>query len=96
MPGKSRYLRAHNEPDADDRGGPPDYDADDPSKRSKASVNYSKGMPESHCGICRYFQPPNACQLVAGHIVPDYWCRLFKKAKLLPQMGKHLIKKAGA
>jgi hypothetical protein len=79
---RSKYLRAHKEPDADERGGPRDYDEDDPKKRSKASVNYSKGTMKEHCGLCTHFQTPNACELVAGHIVPSYWCRLFKASKL--------------
>jgi len=67
MRGRSEYLR-HRE--------------DDPGKRSKESVNYSKGHPDAHCGICKHFQPPHECELVAGHIVTSYWCRLFEKAKL--------------
>jgi len=76
----------HREPDADDRG---DHDADEPGKRTKESVNYSKGNAKEHCGICKHFQPPWGCEKVAGHIVPAYWCRLFAKAGLSP-VTKHL------
>jgi hypothetical protein len=51
-------------------------------KRSKESVNYSKGSTAEHCGICKHFQTPNACELVEGHIVPSFWCRLFAKSKI--------------
>jgi hypothetical protein len=83
MPGKSKYMKAHKEPDADERGGPSDYDKDNPGKRSKESVNYSKGNMAEHCGICKHFQTPNGCELVAGHIVPSFWCRLFAKSKIM-------------
>jgi hypothetical protein len=52
-------------------------------KRSQASVNYSKGSTAEHCGICKHFQVPNACELVEGHIVPSYWCRLFARSKII-------------
>ena len=61
-----------------------------PTKRTKESVNYSKGNAEEHCGICRHYIEPNGCELVEGHIVPSFWCRLFKRAKLLPQMAGRL------
>jgi hypothetical protein len=51
-------------------------------KRTQKSVNYSKGNMKEHCGICAHFLPPHACELVEGHIVPSYWCRLFAKARL--------------
>lgn len=87
MPIRS-YTKAikHAEPDADDRGGRSDNDADDyrgkDGKRTQSSVGYSKGHADAHCGICKHFERPNACQLVEGHIVPSYWCRLFAKAKM--------------
>lgn len=48
-------------------------------KRSKASVDYSDGMPRARCGICEYFVPTGKCELVAGLIDPMMWCRLFEK-----------------
>ena len=29
------------------------------------------------CSNCTHFRAPNACQLVAGTISPDGWCKLF-------------------
>ena len=52
-------------------------------KRSKESVNYSKGSMSESCGICKHFQTPNSCELVEGHIVPSFWCRLFVKSKIV-------------
>lgn len=49
------------------------------AKASKESVDYSKGMNSSHCGVCDHFEPPHACAKVAGHIDVDMWCRLFKR-----------------
>lgn len=51
------------------------------AKVSKPSVNYSKStMRRDRCGECAHFQPPKSCELVAGMIRPDYWCKLFKRA----------------
>jgi len=30
-----------------------------------------------HCGICRQFQPPSSCKVVAGKISPNGWCSLY-------------------
>lgn len=51
---------------------------DEHEKRAKADVNYSKGMPTSHCGICRYYHD-HRCDRVVGSIDPTMWCRLFKR-----------------
>jgi hypothetical protein len=48
-------------------------------KVTKESVDYSKGMPESHCGICDHYKSPNACERVKGKINTNMWCKLFKK-----------------
>jgi hypothetical protein len=66
-------------------------------KATKASVDYSPGMRDAHCGkvfkedrgYCRHFVPshsqaPNdngSCTEVAGSIGRVYWCRLFSKAQ---------------
>jgi hypothetical protein len=56
-------------------------------KRKKSAVQYSKGMPRSHCGRvsgwpekgdCEYFQSPDGCQKVEGTIMSDYWCTLWE------------------
>lgn len=59
-------------------------------KEDKKSVDYSKGMPDSHCGKvphwphrgeCRYFLPPFSCEKVKGYIEPKYWCKLHEKVE---------------
>ena len=52
-------------------------------KLSKASVGYSAGKPNAHCGPGGRFGPKGRCQhyragtceIVAGIISPDMWCR---------------------
>jgi hypothetical protein len=51
------------------------------AKRSKASVDYSAGKPHAHCGLCRHFEKPDACELVEGKIDPARWCNLFSARK---------------
>lgn len=54
------------------------------SKLSKKDVDYGPGMP--HCGACKHFQDDDeakddeagTCELVAGPIEEDAWCKLFK------------------
>lgn len=47
-------------------------------KVSKASVEYGPaGEHRDRCGRCRHFEQPNACELVAGAINRNDWCRLF-------------------
>ena len=50
-------------------------------KKEKHEVRYSKGHPNSRCGICEHFEKSDACKLVKGDIDPMYWCILFEKAK---------------
>lgn len=49
-------------------------------KQTKADVDYSKGHPRAHCGICEHYRN-HTCSLVAGAIDPAYWCKLFRRAK---------------
>ena len=49
------------------------------SKVTKASVDYSAGMPNSHCSLCQHFRLPDRCTRVEGDIKPSFWCRLFVK-----------------
>lgn len=49
----------------------------DMAKMAKSEVDYSPGMRESRCRNCQHFLPPSACEIVAGRIDPDYWCRRF-------------------
>ncbi|RWB02237.1 MAG: twin-arginine translocation signal domain-containing protein [Mesorhizobium sp.] len=30
------------------------------------------------CGGCKHFLKPNACEIVAGEISPDGWCRFYE------------------
>ena len=60
-------------------------------KQNKVDVNYSEGVLHSHCGpvfhddkfYCRHFVPATArvgrCDLVAGAIIPEMWCELYKR-----------------
>jgi hypothetical protein len=51
-------------------------------KLSKSDVGYSLGQP--HCGLCTHFREDKesekgTCELVAGTIDEDYWCKLYKQ-----------------
>jgi dihydroorotase len=45
---------------------------------SKASAQYSKGMPSAHCGICTHYSN-HRCEIVVGEIDPAMWCKFFAK-----------------
>jgi len=52
------------------------------AKRYKDEVDYSAGMPQSHCGICKYYigkENVGHCTKVYGMIRASAWCRLFQK-----------------
>jgi len=49
-----------------------------PGTTPKAEANYqdhASGL--AHCGICRHFASPNVCEVVAGPVSPDGWCRFY-------------------
>jgi hypothetical protein len=49
-------------------------------KTSQATAKYQDhANAGSSCAICRFFQPPHACQLVDGNISPNGWCSFFSK-----------------
>ena len=57
-------------------------------KQSKSAVGYKEGG--DHCGVCRHFRAgktegqtggQGSCELVAGVIGEDMWCKLFARAK---------------
>lgn len=50
------------------------------AKETKKDAGYSEGKPNAHCGICRHFEPPRACEIVMGRIDPKMWCKYFEKA----------------
>ena len=47
------------------------------AKLSKDAVDYSKGTPEAHCGVCEHYRH-GTCLIVEGEIEPDMWCDRFK------------------
>lgn len=67
-----------------------DYDADDlrgqiekaheGHKLAKTSVGYEHpAQGPNHCGLCRHFEPKRSCEIVAGTIHREDWCRRFLK-----------------
>lgn len=50
------------------------------TKVAKTLVGYQETPKGSQqCDNCQYFQPPNACQVVAGTISPKGWCKMWAK-----------------
>ncbi len=50
------------------------------AKRDKDTVDYSRGMPKSNCGNCRYFVSAyHHCLKVQGMISAKMWCKLWEK-----------------
>jgi hypothetical protein len=48
------------------------------TKVAKNLVGYQDSPHGSQeCSNCQYFEPPNACKLVAGTISPTGWCKLW-------------------
>lgn len=56
-------------------------------KLSKAEVHYSRGMKQSHCGICEHYDGEHGCEVVAGRIEPAMWCEKFTRLPK-PKRGK--------
>ena len=54
-------------------------------KHRKEDVDYSGGLPKSHCGpvpkwptgACQHFMNPAGCGKVRGVIKADMWCKLW-------------------
>ena len=47
-------------------------------KVSMAAAHYQyHPHGRQHCSVCRHFRPPGSCEVVAGAIVPNGWCRYF-------------------
>ena len=49
-----------------------------PGMTPKAEANYQdhpNGL--AHCSICKHFASPNVCEVVAGPVSPDGWCRFY-------------------
>jgi hypothetical protein len=45
-----------------------------------AHYQYHPNGPQ-HCGACVHFRPPGRCEIVAGQISADGWCRYFRSAR---------------
>lgn len=56
-------------------------------KLSKHEVGYEHpaAKPQNHCGVCRHFEPPDQCEIVAGRIRPEDWCRRFEREQVMAQ-----------
>ena len=49
---------------------------------SKSQVQYEHPAAKSdHCGICKHFRKPHACEIVSGLIQPEDWCDRFMPAE---------------
>lgn len=43
-------------------------------KEAKQTAQYGPGHANAHCSICKHFEKPDACEIVAGKISPSAWC----------------------
>ena len=49
------------------------------AKVSKASVGFeAPAKGPHHCSQCVHWEPPDACEIVAGMVDGDDWCRRFR------------------
>lgn len=50
------------------------------TKVAQKAVSYQdKPKGDQRCDNCTQFQPPSACKVVAGTIVPGGWCTIYVK-----------------
>jgi hypothetical protein len=47
-------------------------------KFTHEEVDYSKGKPHAHCGLCEHYHGVDDCVLVVAPIRPAMWCRKFE------------------
>ncbi|MDE2112288.1 MAG: high potential iron sulfur protein [Alphaproteobacteria bacterium] len=48
------------------------------TKMSQKVAQYQDHPKDKHhCSICAHFKPPNSCNIVAGVVSPNGWCRLY-------------------
>jgi hypothetical protein len=48
------------------------------TKAAKAAAEYQSAPKNGlSCGVCSLFRPPHACEVVAGDISPQGWCKFF-------------------
>ena len=62
-------------------------------KLAKSAVGFehpAKGP--SHCSQCVHFEPPDACEIVAGPISRRDWCKKFasREGRRQAKQGEHL------
>lgn len=50
------------------------------TKKAKDDVDYEDPakIPSKHCSVCDHWEGKFRCELVAGHIEPTAWCKLFE------------------
>lgn len=48
-------------------------------KYQKSEVDYKKGLPQAHCGICEHYRN-GRCSLVEGPIDSTFWCNKFHRS----------------
>jgi len=57
-------------------------------KKTKAETDYSRGHQSSHCGdegrfgrqgMCRHYIEGGRCEVVAGEINSDFWCKEYAR-----------------
>lgn len=55
--------------------------ADDAKTQAKATQQDAEYQPTPNnglvCEVCSLFRPPRACEIVAGDINPNGWCKFF-------------------
>jgi hypothetical protein len=48
------------------------------AKAAKEAAGYQSAPKNGlSCGACSLFRPPHACEVVAGDISPQGWCKFF-------------------
>lgn len=45
------------------------------SKEEARYQDHPSGL--AHCGICKHYGSNNLCEIVAGPVSPDGWCRFY-------------------
>src|SRR6185437_13123260 len=65
-------------------------EADD-AKVEKSSVDYSAGKGSDRCKNSVHFEKPDACEIVAGAIDPEYWCERFQMNRADPALDHRAI-----
>lgn len=56
-------------------------------KATKATAHYRGGTAKKRCGVCRMFEPPNACSAVRGQISAHAVCDYFEAKEVKKDLG---------